>query len=129
MLIDHARGPDPGEHGLPTTTLDSALHSHVESLLRGLAGEPALDQDAALVDLAKSAARLRKTRLLHLIRELRFMQQAAQADEEGASLDAAASQMQQLNRTIKVLTREYQQVDQSYHAATLIGRSKREHAT
>lgn len=109
--------------------LDSESNAHVQSLLHRLDREPPLERDAAFGDLAKCAARLRKDHLLHLIRELRFMQQAAQTDLGAASTEQAASQLRELNRAIERLTRDYLQVDQSYHAATIVGRSKRAHSS
>jgi len=108
-------------------SLDSDLRPHVESLLQRLDQEPQLDAETALEDLTKSAARLRKDHLQMLIRELRFMLQGLPSDESPGS-DESSSQIAQLTNTIERLTREYLAVDQSYHAATLQGRSRKEHA-
>ena len=109
-------------------TLDSDLRGHVESLLQRPNEEPQLDTETTLEDLNKNAARLRKDHLQMLIRELRFMLQALPSDESPGS-DESSSQITQLTNAIEQLTRQYLAVDQSYHAATLQGRSRKEHAS
>lgn len=101
--------------------LDSESQARVESLLHQLEAGPPLSPEMIREDLFKGATRLRKLHLSRLIGELRFLQQEAQ--EQGP-----AERLRQLSETIDELTRDYLQIDQRYHAATLIGRRQsREH--
>jgi DNA primase len=97
--------------------LDSELGPHVQSLLQRLHAGPPLPPDALREDLLKCALRLRKSYLLRLVRELRFVQQDAQ--EQGDQ-----GQIQEINATIDRLTREQREVDRRFHGITLWGRKK-----
>ena len=95
--------------------LDIVLRERVESLRQQLRADPPLSSEMILEDLTKSAIRLRKQRISRLIQELRFALQDAQGHPP---LDDA----RQLNESIERLTRDYLQIDQSYYAATYVGR-------
>lgn len=95
--------------------LDNALSAHVESLLQALRAGPPLSPEMVREDLLKCSTRLRKSYLLRLIRELRFVQQDAQ--EEGA-----AERVLELCGMIDQLTRHCLEIDRRAYAATLIGR-------
>ncbi len=97
--------------------LDSELCPHVQSLLQRLHTGPPLSSDALREDLLKCALRLRKSYLLRLVRDLRFVQQDAQ--EQGAW-----DQVQEINATIDRLIREQREVDRRFHGITLWGRKK-----
>jgi DNA primase len=96
--------------------LDMVLRERVESLRQQLRADPPLSPEMIREDLTKSAIRLRKQRISRLIQELRFALQDAQGPTT-PSEDA-----RQLNETIERLTRDYLQIDQSYYAATYVGR-------
>jgi DNA primase len=97
--------------------LDTELAAHVESLLHMLQAGPPLSPEMGREDLMKCSARLQKSHLSRLVRELRFVQQ--DAHQEGSE-----ERVRQLNEIIERLMRDYRQVEQRFNAATFIGRSK-----
>lgn len=101
--------------------LDSESYARVEFLSHQIEIGPPLSPEMIREDLLKGATRLRKLHLSRLISELRFLQQEAQ--EQGP-----AERLRELSAMIDRLTRDYLQIDQRYHAATLMGRRQsREH--
>ena len=99
------------------SSLDTELRAHVESALGRLRAGPPLAPEVIREDMLKCAARLRKRHLSRLIQEYRFMQQDAQ--DHGSK-----EQARELNAAIETLTRDYLDVDKSFHAITLIGRKQ-----
>jgi len=99
--------------------LDTELSAHVESLLLRLESGPPLSAEMISDDLAKTAARLQKSYLSGLIRELEFLQRDAQ--EQGP-----VERLHELNALIERLRRDCLRMDQQYHAATLVSRSRRD---
>ncbi len=98
--------------------LDSELRAHVESLLQRLQAEPSLSPDLIRGDVIKCATRLHKRHISRLINELCFLQRDAQ--KEGSR-----ERVRELDEKIEQLRRTYLRIDQRFHAATFIGRSKR----
>ena len=84
-------------------------------MLVRLENDPSLALELVREDMLKSSARLCKSHLARLIREVRFLQQDAQ--DQGA-----ADQVGQLNRVIDGLMHDYLKIDQRYHATTMVGR-------
>ncbi|MEA3408228.1 MAG: DNA primase [Chloroflexota bacterium] len=99
-------------------SLDNELGTHVESLLQRLQAEPSLSPDLVRGDVIKCATRFRKRHISQLIGELYFLQRDAQ--EEGAR-----ERVRELDEKIEQLRRTYLHIDQRFHAATFVGRSKR----
>lgn len=99
--------------------LDNELGAHIESLLQRLQAEPSLSPDLIRGDVIKCATRLRKRHISRLINDLCFLQRDAQ--KEGAR-----KRVKELDEKIERLRRTYLRIDQRFHAATFIGRSKRE---
>jgi DNA primase len=95
--------------------LDTALLAHVESIAQRLESDPSLSLELVREDLLKSSARLCKSHLTRLIREVRFLQQDAQEQD-------APDQVGQLNRVIDELMHDYLRIEQRYHATTMAGR-------
>jgi len=117
--LQEAIGASPGSYDQVRAhlaeRLDTALLGHVESLLERLDSDPSLSLELIREDLLKSSARLCKSHLAQLIREVRFLQQDAQ--EQGL-----ADQVGQLNKVIDELTHKYLKIEQLYHAITMAGR-------
>ncbi len=99
-------------------SLDTELRAHVESLLRRLQAEPSLPPDLIRGDVVKCATRLRRRHISRLINELCFLQRDAQAEGSRERVRALDEKIEQLSRT-------YLRIDQRFHAATFIGRTKR----
>ncbi|MFP3896959.1 MAG: DNA primase [Anaerolineales bacterium] len=99
--------------------LDSELRVHVESLVRRLQAEPSLPPDLIRGDVVKCATRLRKRHVSRLINELCFLQRDAQTE-------GARERVREFDQKIEQLRRTYLRIDQRFHAATFIGRAKRE---
>jgi DNA primase len=97
--------------------LDSELRAHVESLLQRLKADPPLQPEEAREDAVKCALRLRRDRMTQRLRELRFMLQDAQEQDDPEMVRNVQAQ-------IEALGREQLQLDRRAHAATLAGRKE-----
>ena len=119
MLAAMLDGDESVDPELLLVRLDSELRAHVESLVQRLQLGPPLSPDMVRDDLIKSASRLQKNHLSGLIGELQFLQRDAQ--EQGSD-----ERLRELNSLIEQYRRDYLQIDQQYHAATLVSKSKRD---
>ncbi|NLG27846.1 MAG: DNA primase [Chloroflexi bacterium] len=103
--------------GQAADALDSELRAHVESLLLRLKADPPLQPEEAREDAVKCALRLRRDRMTQLLRELRFVLQDAQEQDDPELVRSVQAQ-------IEALGRAQLQLDRQAHAATLAGRKE-----